>query len=269
MDNLCRFFSGVVINQNAAPEAPDDHLSLATPIYQSFRLPSDYTRAGERTPDLTGVQVRVGVSASDAQVAVQLEHRPFLGNWTLLAEGIASGADVVDDEVWLTSVFDRAVAVAGLEADEFRIRFSDPVDVDHVWYTVPNPLSVASKALGADATTPLLDGGRELALGFRVLGALGDSGIDFLGNRYRSVATRKNVQNSDATSPQDVYWLSGPQPSKFAVVSQYFDMQTSGGEPVVIDSVVIDPVTPGIYVHAYYCNDGDPGTTDDEWEERV
>lgn len=39
-------------------------------------------------------------------------------------------------------------------------------------------------------------------------------------------------------------------------------------ELTVVDRIFIDPVTPGIWCSIYYSHDGDPGTTDDEWDNR-
>jgi hypothetical protein len=267
-DPLSLLYSGIVINQNHAPESGSDWLALSGTVYQTFHLPADFARAGTTTPPLTGVQIRVGVTAVSGSLAVGLEHRSFFGSWTPLATGVATGAPVLDDEVWLTCMFD-AVDVTGMESDDFRISLSSPVGVDRVWYTVPNPMADASaKALAADGTTALLDTSREYSFNFRLLGAVADSGTDFLGSQYRSAVVRKSVSATNPTASNDAVWLSSPQPSQFAVVSQYFDVSDSGSA-VVVDGVVMDPVTPGIYAHAYYCNDGAAGTTDDEWEERV
>jgi hypothetical protein len=262
-------YSGLIINQNIAPESTSDWLAIGTAVYQEFRLPLNVKR-GIYTPPLTGVQVRCKVTSLTAQVDMTLETRSFGGAWTRLTYGTAAGAPVVDNEVWLTWMFDEPVDVTSREEDEFRVRLAAPSGVTGVWYSVPNPLADVGgvKAYAADGSTPLLDTSREISFNFRILGAVADSGTDFLGNQYRSVVVRKSIDQADPTSPRDSYWLSAPQPSKFAVVSQYYDVGDLD-DPVVVDGIVIDPVTPGVWVHAYYCNDGDPGTTDEEWEERI
>lgn len=269
-DLLNRYYSGVALNQNEAPEATDDFVTLAAMKYQQFRLPDDYLRDGA-TPDITGVQIFVGVDSLAASLAVSLQHKPFIGSWTTLAEGLASGAPVVDDEVWLTCLFESPVSVDGLEADNFRIKLTAVNGVTKVWYSVPNPLSArgGSKAFDSDGTTAITDASREVSFLFRLLSATADSGVDFLGNQYRSVVRRRAAALSGPTTSPDASWMSGPQPSKFAVVSQYFEVQDVNDDPVVVDRILIDPTTPGMWVHAYYCNDGEPADTTEDWEERV
>lgn len=268
-DTLSELFSGVVVNQDGVPEASNDYITLASQVYQTFALPADHAR-GAHWPEITGVQIRCGVSALSGSLHVELQHKPRYGSWDADGAGLASAVvgnpAAVDTEVWLTGLFDTAVSLAGIEDAQFRLRLYTGTSLTRVWYVVPNPLGTSgSKAYASDATTALLDTSREYSLCFRVLGAVADSGIDLFGNRYRSVALRKGVPDIDPTSSQDAYWLSSPQPSQFAVVSQYFDM----GKETLLDGVLIDPVTPGIYVHAYYCNDGSPGATEETWEERV
>lgn len=269
-DILNRYYSGVSINQNVTPESTSDSVLLTTAKYQQFLLPEDHRVGEEISPAITGIQLFVGVSTLDASLSIRLEHKPFIGAWTTLAEGIAAGAPAVDGEVWLTCIFDAPVSVTGLEADNFRIRLEAISGVSQVWYSVPNPLSGrgGSKALASDGSTPITDTSRQVSFLFRLLTATADSGTDFLGNRYRSVVRQRSADLSSPTSSPDVSWVSSPQPSKFAVVAQYFDVQDNE-DPVVIDQVLIDPVTPGIWVHLYYCNDGDPGETTEDWEERV
>lgn len=45
--------------------------------------------------------------------------------------------------------------------------------------------------------------------------------------------------------------------------------QNPEDEVAVIDRVFIDPATPGIWCSVYYSYDGNPGTNDDEWDNRV
>jgi hypothetical protein len=39
--------------------------------------------------------------------------------------------------------------------------------------------------------------------------------------------------------------------------------------PAVIDRVLIDPITPGVYFNLYYSNEGDPGVSDSDWESKL
>jgi hypothetical protein len=109
------------------------------------------------------------------------------------------------------------------------------------------------------------------ALSFRILTYSGDSGTDFLGNRYRSVTVRNHAENVSTVDGADVdkFWLSKPNPSKFAVECLYFDVRDVSGNSTVIDKVVADPMTPGVWFNVYYTSEGDPGTTDGEWENKL
>lgn len=272
-NTLTKYYSGVSINQNVPPESQSSYVSLDPAVYQQFLLPDSHRVGGEVSPDITGGQFCVNVTSSAATIGVRLEHKPFIGAWTVLAEATATatGVSILNDMMWLTCLFDNPVSVSGLEADNFRFRLQSLDDtLASAWYSVPNPLSSrgASKAFGADGTTPVTDDGREVSLLFRLLTATADRGVDFLGNQYRSVVRHRSASLSSPTSSPDASWMSGPQPSKFAVVAQYFEVQ-QGSEPVVIDRILLDPTTPGMWFHAYYSNDGTPGQTTQDWEERI
>ena len=62
------------------------------------------------------------------------------------------------------------------------------------------------------------------SLNFRLLALVADSGTDFLGDPYRSVAIVSEAQAGGA-NPNTGYWLSSPQPTQFAVVSHYSDLR--------------------------------------------
>jgi len=101
------------------------------------------------------------------------------------------------------------------------------------------------------------------SLAFRLLTLSADSGIDFLGNEYRSFVHKKYVDNVNQKDTS--YWLSKPNPSKFAVENIYFDI-SKNNTPVSIDSVLLDPITPNVYFNVYYSNDAAPGYDDASWE---
>lgn len=106
---------------------------------------------------------------------------------------------------------------------------------------------------------------------FRLLASTADSGEDFLGNKYRSVVTRNVVDSIStlATDQVNSYWLSKPNPSKFAVECLYFDVSGLEGRSTVIDRILLDPITPGVYFNVYYSDDGEAGTTEEEWEQKL
>jgi hypothetical protein len=134
----------------------------------------------------------------------------------------------------------------------------------------PNPLAPTnSKAYGSNGTTPLNIQGSEFSFCFRLLGLSGDEGIDFLGNRYRSVVARNEVRDMDTVESSSTrYWMSRPYPSKFAVESVYFDIRQDGGKSV-IDQVLVDPITPGVYFNVYYSSEGEAGVTEADWENKL
>lgn len=147
------------------------------------------------------------------------------------------------------------------------IYYSAQQGVTRLWYTTPNPLLLQRvKGYGSDGVTAILDTAREVSFMFRLLANSADDGIDYLGNNYRSCLTRQKVRYiATGTATADNYWLSKPNPSKFAVESLYFDVRHNG-DPAVIDRVLIDPVTPGIYAQIYYSNDQNPGQDTDSWD---
>ncbi|WP_028058411.1 hypothetical protein [Candidatus Solirubrobacter pratensis] len=267
-DLLNRYYSGVVINQNAVYENGSSHIDTTTRKYQTFRLPPDYVRESV-VPALTGFQLFVGIAAADARLSWTVEHRPSTSaTWIALASGLTTGAPTIGNEVWMTCLADHPIPVDDKLDDEFRISFIIVSGIARFWYTCPNPDN-SGVALGADGSTPLVDAGRQYSFMYRILAGVTDSGTDFLGNTYRSVAIVKAAAESDPTSSLDGYWLSSPQPSQFAVVSRYFDMRDSFGRPQVVDRVLLDPITPNVWVHLYYSDDGEPGADDTSWEERI
>jgi hypothetical protein len=154
-----------------------------------------------------------------------------------------------------------------------------------IWYTTPNPLAESTaSARQANGTTQL----GNFSFLFRILALSADEGTDFLGNRYRSVVVKQDPNNVSTRDGQvkDKYWLSKPNPSRFAVEALYFDVRApapqsydkTSGVPngpaildvsAVIDRVLVDPLTPGMYFHVYYTEDGDVATTQEEWDRKL
>lgn len=157
-------------------------------------------------------------------------------------------------------------------ADANTVTFSFQQGITHAWVSQPNPLALEgnTKAYSGDGVTPALHGGEEFSFLFRVLALSADEGVDFLGNRFRSVVVKSSSEHTNTVDGADTdkIWLSGPQPSRFAVVSQYFD-ESDDGEPRVIDRVLLDPVTPGVFFHIYYSNEGEPTDLISEWENKL
>lgn len=145
-----------------------------------------------------------------------------------------------------------------VEAGTQVVHYGEQQGVSGVWTSVPDPLVVHGKAYHSDGVNKIIDSDEaDIAVMFRLLAATADSGTDFLGNVYRSL-----VITSDTDS---AYWLSKPNPSKFAVESRYFDVR-DGRDPVVIDRMLLNPITPGIWASVYFSNDPIPGTDEASWE---
>jgi hypothetical protein len=98
--------------------------------------------------------------------------------------------------------------------------------IDFFHGTTPNPLALPNNARAYTGASLMSDS----CFNFRVLGLVGDDGVDFLGNEYRSVVTRNKgdaISTAEGSDP-DSFWLSKPNPSKFAVESLYFDVRKPG-----------------------------------------
>lgn len=135
---------------------------------------------------------------------------------------------------WETIRFKSPVVVSQtMLNDRFNLKFSDVVgESAFAW---PSPLR------------------------YRILSAVADSGQDAFGNTVRGYVNRKNPEN---LSVNNSFWMSKPNPSKFAVESLYFDHLTE----ITIDHIEVDPVTPGLIMSVYYSNDGEPGVSPDDWD---
>lgn len=97
---------------------------------------------------------------------------------------------------------------------------------------------------------------------YRILAAVADSGVDYFGNPIRNIVVRSGTNN--LTTPGS-FWMSKANPSKFAVEALYFDHLTE----ITIDSIEVDPLTPGITMSIYYSSEGDPGNSTDDWDNKL
>lgn len=108
--------------------------------------------------------------------------------------------------------------------------------------------------------------GGTVPLLFRLLAGTADSGVDFLGNVYRSAITSSSPESAAAIGTEIDFWLSQPNPSGFAVEALYLDIRQNG-QPAVVDRVTIDPLTPGVYFTLYYSSDPTgPGSDPGSWD---
>lgn len=271
-------FSGIVLNQNQKPGATDSlNISDGAWRYQEFFLPVNYERgigAEGRYPSLSGAQIMAGVTDVAATIEWKLQYQILGLGWLDLTSGTSTAA-IVADKVWFDILFDNPALIDSTKApSRFRLGFRQASPgISKVWYSAPNPLTPLGNARlqAADGITAITrpGDGSQLSILFRVLALTADDGTDFLGNHYRSVVVEASPENADTVDgDSDRYYLSAPQPSRFAVVSLYFD-ETNNGEASVIDRVMVDPQTPGIYFNIYYSNEGDPATTVDEWDNKL
>jgi hypothetical protein len=279
---LVSLYSGVVINQNGVPASTNDAYDLDPTAYvlQEFYLPDGYrrgTESGEAVfPRISGLQVMVEClnDHASAQIDWFIEYQIFGAGWTRVGEGTSTGVAIQGPKVWFNIYFDEnSVEVdEAVVATRWRFGIRSP-NVSRWWYVAPNPLNVPHvvKAYAANGTTPLVStGGDDFSFCFRVLGLTADEGTDFLGNAYRSAviqAVPESISTALGADP-DSYWLSKPNPSKFAVENLYFDVSQNDAARV-IDRVLVDPITPGTYFSMYYTSEGEAGLNDGEWESKL
>lgn len=336
---LANDLSGITFEQAAPLAAQNDFIDLTDEfVFQTFRLPSNYPRgtgSAVRIPELTGLQVNVGVPVGFTKTAA-LDWRIdyFSQGWIGLVAGTKVGVSADGTQVWfninftptdITNIWSHTFrfGIRGRSSDiteqqdiplnfdgkSFSLNdtiysivphisssplipgraypfttvegvpsivtlesgilyYSTQMGVDRVWYNAPNPLAVNGfKAYEKDGVNPIQDTGADVSLRFRILSAAPDTDLDSFGNDYRTRVTSNpptNVENS-SINLRDAFWLSKPNPSKFAVEALYFDL-TDHREAVVLDHMLVDPVTPGVRMNIYYSNDPLPGTDTATWD---
>lgn len=146
--------------------------------------------------------------------------------------------------------------------------FSYQQGINKLWFSSPNPLENSGfcRLYASDGTTPIQE---NVSVLFRVLALCADSGQDIFGNPYRSVLQSLPASNIAAESGSNSQWLSKPNPSRFAVEAMHFDMRDNIGNAVTIDGIVVDPTTPGMWMNVYYSDDGEPGRSEAEWDQKL
>jgi len=152
---------------------------------------------------------------------------------------------------------DQVPSVISVIEGSGTVLYSPQYPPNGAWIAVPNPLAADGLQMyTADGQTPY-EGGASLL--FRVMGGIADSGRDYFDNNYRATVLRSSPQSVDGGG--DSYWLSRPNPSRFAVEALYFNF----GREVVIDQVFMDPITPNVNFNIYWTNDDPSGWG---WNER-
>jgi hypothetical protein len=266
--SVCNDFSGIVINQNATSSGV--YTWDGTAVYQTFSLPADYQR-GDIIPDLSGLQVLTQVTfESHLYTTLNYELEYYAGldaGWQSLTSGTVTGT-YADGLVWFDLIFPNPVPISSaLLTAQFRFGLTQTgTNISGLAYVTPTPM--LGQAYQSNGTTRLVP--TTACLNFRLLGLVADSGVNFLNNDYRSAVVVSSAANVGSAEP--TYWMSPPQPSRFAVLSLYFDLRTTSDTPVVIDSVLLDPLTPNMAFNVYYTND-DAYTSEQmsetDWEQKL
>jgi hypothetical protein len=245
MRSLALNYSGVVIDQNQPPQSDVAYQTLSNSwFYQTFQLPLNYERGtneGELYyPDLSGFQLFVSITPGDASIAsLQWTIDQYIGNsgWSNLATGTTVGSHADGEQVWYDVLFSKTIPVNGSMItgpnSTLRFGFISEAGVTAAWYSQPNPLNL----YGAynSSMSALTASGNTFSFCFRILGLVADTGVDFLGNSYRSIALQNSPTNTDTTGIFDDgagYWLSDPCPSQFGVKSIYFDVRPVAEIPI-------------------------------------
>lgn len=252
--------SGIEINQNVLSQKA----AFPTMEFQTFRLPVNYKRAGVDIPDITGLQICVDtVGAGDEEenlmdidVEILFQVNQF-GDWVDLAHGDVEGFAVGDEQEWIDVYFNEPITVNNdWLQHQFRLGIRS---TQEVWYSYPPVMTNES----------ITTAGGNLA--FRLLTNTADSGTDFLSNGYRSMVKKLGSESFSTVSSPDAnaFWYSKPNPSKFSVESLYFDVRDTNRKESVVDRLLLDPVTPGVYFNLYYSSDGQAGTSDSDWENKI
>ena len=150
-----------------------------------------------------------------------------------------------------------------IEGDLHAIQKS-PVEKD----SFPRAVEPDIKAYQTDGVNPQLINAEEVSIRFRILATASDVDHDCTNSLYRTIASISNPESVRASvgELEDAYWLSAPNPSKFACEALYLDARDGGGNAQVIDHLIVDPVTPGIYMNVYYSNDPAPGVDTETWD---
>jgi hypothetical protein len=127
------------------------------------------------------------------------------------------------------------------------VTFSYQQGIQKFWYSSPNPLALPYnlKAQERDVNEydDITGSSGDASFCFRILALTAEDGVDFLGNQYRSVVTR-NTADSISTAlgaDRDSFWLSKPNPSKFAVENLYFDVRQQGSRKYGVQNELPNP----------------------------
>jgi len=258
--------SGIEINQDK--ENGNTSTVSAT---QTFYLPDNYKRSNSLIPEITGFQFLTNyIDNADTSLEYSFEYNSTGSNWVSLRFGVInsvngpklSGVATPHTKRWFTVRFEPLELTTDQLKSKFRFKIKgNSTSFSNFYYQSPTPVT-NYLAYAYDGSTALVSG-QTASLTFRLLTLSADAGTDFLGNDYRSYVHKKTSNN--VTDINNNYWLSKPNPSKFAVENLYFDL-SQNSSPITLDSLLLDPVTPNVYFQIYYSNDDNPGFDDESWE---
>jgi len=284
-EKISNQLSGIIINQNAPyfdsnknlininslNQILNNNYPIFKTVLQEFKLPTDFKRRSStgtsRIPNFTGFQIHLNANTDNFQFSYTLQVYNKAKGWQTLLKDIATGSQNGDqwflikfapfsiDEQYLDQKFRIFIKpISGI--DIFYLSSTNPFILNDCYCYIDSDLNdaqLSGKTTASDVKTAALISG---ALRFRLLGDVADSGIDFLGNSYRSLvnSTEHSVKNVLDLNT-DTYWLSKANPSKYAVENLYFDLSFE----TTIAAIYLDPVTPNIKFNVYYSNE-DPSS---------
>jgi hypothetical protein len=244
---------------------------------QEFKFPLDYIRANQTIPELSGFQIYVSsinnlINSNDTASIKYFVDRydPSMYGWINLASGTKDlfiseeFKDYINsnsEDNWFNIGFEPVTIDSTWLNNKFRFRIFCNSNVTKLYYKSPNPF-VDGTALAVDGVSNFNP--TDASLCFRILSSAADDKIDVFNNKIRSSVYVSKPSNV-ASLNDESYWMSKPNPSKFAVENLYFDV-SKNNNPTSIDSVFIDPITPNVYCNIYYSNDDTgPGIDSDTW----
>jgi len=182
--------------------------------------------------------------------------------WVGVVEGQATANKNGGDQ-WLSIKFES------IDLNEFWVdqKFKIVIEgsgINKLYYCSPSNLYKQANGYLTSTQTTLGNSSSASSM-IRVLAGTANETTDFLSNKVRSVATK--LSSNNVMDPDYNFWSSKPNPSKYGIENLYFDVSTENDEPVVIDSVFLDAITPGVQFNIYYSTDvNGPGNDNDSWE---
>jgi hypothetical protein len=269
MYQTSELLSGIEIYQNVIGGWIDLD---AVPLHQNFFIPRTIQRGGDanetRIPPLTGFSILLDVPESRIDTLTfrwKIERLRLGVGWVTQREEVHVGAPNFG-KVWVDVYYEPINLDPEALTDNWRISLVGQTESISIAFGIVQGYTTAYRN---DDFEDQINPSETAPLAFRVLTASGDEGRDFLGNTYRHSIFQHSIQNvgSDGDSANK-HWLSKPNPSRFAVENLFFDVSENGSAGVV-DSILLDPITPDVYFHVYYSSEGDPQTTSEAWNEKL